>query len=193
MPGSVWELCCSLSICLNLFWFRASACFASDKTVINQHRVEKSAFEDQPEENSVWIIKSTTLLGIFCKISFTPTVTSWYHVHADAGISAALVCYLDATGAETSMLLNCILHGLAIIFAAQGPLWEGRIWWRAVPSYESRSKSRVIVSALIFTISWRNFQIWRFSWMLLRATENAVSSTFGPRAAICPPMAYCIE
>jgi len=44
---------CALSVCLNLFWFRASACFAYDKTVINQLRVEKSAFEDQSEENSV--------------------------------------------------------------------------------------------------------------------------------------------
>jgi len=43
-------------------------------------------------------------------------------VHADAHLSAALVCYLDATGAETLMLLNCILQGWAIIFAAQGPL-----------------------------------------------------------------------
>jgi len=34
-------------------WFRGSACFACEKTVINQRRVEKSAFEDQSEENSV--------------------------------------------------------------------------------------------------------------------------------------------
>jgi len=33
--------------------FRVSACFAYDKTVINQRRVEKSAFEDQSEEKSV--------------------------------------------------------------------------------------------------------------------------------------------
>jgi len=46
------------------------------------------------------------LLGIFCKISFTPTVTSCYHVQADAHPSAALLCYLGATGAETSMLLT---------------------------------------------------------------------------------------
>jgi len=78
-------------------WFRGSACFAYDKTVINQRSVEKSAFEDQSEENSVWIIKWTTLLGIFCKISFTPTVTSCYQVHADAHLSAALLCYLGAT------------------------------------------------------------------------------------------------
>jgi len=32
----VWELYCSLSICLNLFCFRGSACFAYDKTVINR-------------------------------------------------------------------------------------------------------------------------------------------------------------
>jgi len=35
------------------------------------------------------------------------TVASYYHVHADAHLSAALVCYSDATGAEISMLLNC--------------------------------------------------------------------------------------
>jgi len=46
-------------------------------------------------------------------------VTSFYHVHADAHLSVALICYLDATGAETSMLLNCILQGWAIIFGAQ--------------------------------------------------------------------------
>ena len=39
-----------------------------------------------------------------------------------AHLSAPLVCCLDATGAETLMLLNCILQGWAIIFAAQGPL-----------------------------------------------------------------------
>ena len=80
MQGSVWESYCSLSICLILF--RVSACFAHDKTVINQRRGEKSAFEDKSEENSVWILKWTTLLRIFCKISFTPAVTFCYQVHA---------------------------------------------------------------------------------------------------------------
>jgi len=47
-----------------------------------------------------------TLLGIFCKISFTPAITSCYQVHADAHLSVALLCYLDATGAETSVLLT---------------------------------------------------------------------------------------
>jgi len=94
VQGSVWELCCSLSLCLNLFWFRGSACFAYHKTVKNQRRIEKSAFENQSKENSVWIIKWTTLLGIFCKISFAPAVTSYYHVHADAHLSAALLCFL---------------------------------------------------------------------------------------------------
>jgi len=37
-------------ICLNIFRFGLSACFAYDKVVINQRRVEKSAFEDQSEE-----------------------------------------------------------------------------------------------------------------------------------------------
>jgi len=56
----------------------------------------------------VWIINWTTLLGIFCKISFTPTVTSCYHVHADAHLSAALLCYLGAIRAETSLLLTAL-------------------------------------------------------------------------------------
>jgi len=56
-----------------------------------------------------------------------------------------------------------------------------------VPSYESRSKTRFIASALIFTIrSWRNFQIWRFSWILLRATENAVSGQIWPAGRYLP-------
>jgi len=49
------------------------------------------------------------LVGTFCKISFTPAVTSCYQVHAlnaDAHLSAALPCYLGATGAETSQLLT---------------------------------------------------------------------------------------
>jgi len=93
----------------DLFRFRINACFAYDKTVINQRRVEKSAFEDQSEENSVWIIKWTTLLGIFCKISFTPTVTSCYQVHALTPIHTFLRRCFDAfgaTGSETSLLLT---------------------------------------------------------------------------------------
>jgi len=50
VQGSVWELYCLLSICLNLVRFRNSACFAYDKKVINQCWVEKSAFEEQSEE-----------------------------------------------------------------------------------------------------------------------------------------------
>jgi len=46
--------------------------------VINQRKVEKSAFENQSEKNSVWILKWTTSLGIFCEISFTPAVTFCY-------------------------------------------------------------------------------------------------------------------
>jgi len=95
-----------LLICLNPFKFRVCACFAYDKTVINQRMVEKSVFEDQPEEISCEYWKYSTLLEIFCKISFTPAVTSCYQVHDDAHLSAALICYLDATGAENSILLT---------------------------------------------------------------------------------------
>jgi len=55
----------------------------------------KYSFWESVKENSVWIIKWTTLLGIFCKINFTPAVTSCYQVHAlnaDAHLSAALLC-----------------------------------------------------------------------------------------------------
>jgi len=90
------------------FMFRIRACIAYDKTVINQRRIEKSTFEDQSEENLVWIIKWTTLLGIICKISFTPTVTFCYQVHADAHLSAALQCNLGATGSETSPLFTVL-------------------------------------------------------------------------------------
>jgi len=109
---SVWELCCSLSICLKLLWLRGSACFVYDKTVINQRRIEKSVFEDQSEENSVWIIKWTTLLRIFCKIdlrlllhlaiTYTPTYTYLRRCYA---------ILTGATGEGTSVLLTvcCIL------------------------------------------------------------------------------------
>jgi len=38
--------------------------------------------------------------------SFTPAVTFCYEVHADAHLSAALLCYLGATGSETSLLFT---------------------------------------------------------------------------------------
>jgi len=111
----VWELCCSLYICLNLFWFRGSACFAYDETVINQRRVEKSAFVDQWEKNSVWIIEWTTMLGIFCKISFTSAVTSCCHVHADTHLSAALhVMLLRCNWCRNLAAVNCILHWITL-------------------------------------------------------------------------------
>jgi len=103
-----WESYYSLSICLNLF--RGIACFAYGKTVINQCRVEKSPFEGQSEENSVWILKWTTLLGIFCKIGFTPAVTFCYQVHTpktDTHIPTAhWNATLGATGAESSLKLT---------------------------------------------------------------------------------------
>ena len=85
--------------------------------VINKRRVEKSAFENQSEEIPVWIVKWTTLLGIFCKISITTAVTSCYQVHAlnpDAHLSAVLLRYLGATGTETSLLLTVYLHWIIL-------------------------------------------------------------------------------
>ena len=42
-------------------------------------------------------------VGNILRNNFTPMVTTCYQVHAH--LSAALVCYIDATGAETLMLL----------------------------------------------------------------------------------------
>ena len=98
-------------------WFRVSACFVYGKTVVNKPRVEKSAFEDQSEENSVWILKWTPLLGIFCKISFTPAVTSCYQAHAlnaDAHLSAALLCYFWWNRCRNLAAVNCILHWIVL-------------------------------------------------------------------------------
>jgi len=95
-------------------WFRGSARFAHEKTVINQRRVEKSAFEDQSEENSVWLMKWTTLLGIFCNISFTSVITSSYQVHADPQLSAALLCYLWCSWCRNLAAINWILHWIVL-------------------------------------------------------------------------------
>ena len=95
-------------------WFRGSACFAYEKTVINQRRVEKSAFEDQSEDNSVWIMKRTTLLGIFCNINFTPAITFCYQAHAHAHRYAALLCYLWCSWCRNLATVNWILHWIVL-------------------------------------------------------------------------------
>ena len=79
-----------------------------------------------------------------------------------------------------------IRQGWTIIFA-WGPHREGRICCRTVPSCGSRSKSRFIATAPIFTMrSWRKFQILRFSWMLLRPTENVVAGHIWPGIRYLP-------
>jgi len=95
-------------------WLRGSACFTHEKTVINQHRVEKSAFEDQSEENSVWIMKWTTLLGILYNISFTPAISFCYQVHADEHLYAALLLYLWCSWCRILASVNCILHWIVL-------------------------------------------------------------------------------
>ena len=62
-------------------------------------------------------------------------------------------------------------------FGSEATLRRPRIVW-------SKSQFK-LASTLTFTVtSWRIFQIWRYSWMLPRATENAVAGTCGPRVAI---------
>jgi len=117
VQGSVWELYCSLSICLNRFRCRVSACFTHGKIAINQRRFEKSAFEDQSEENSVWILKWMTSLGTFRKLSFTPAVTSYYQVHAlnaGAHLSAALLCDFRCHWCRNLAVVTCILQWIIL-------------------------------------------------------------------------------
>jgi len=78
------------------------------------------------------------------------------------------------------------VRGEQLVFA-WGPLWEGRICRRAVPSCGSRSKSRFIATTPIFIMrSWRKFHILRFAWTLLRATENAVAGHIWPAVLYLP-------
>jgi len=90
--------------------FGVSACFAYYKTVIKQRMVVKSAFEDQSEENSMWILKWTTLLGTFWKIRFTPTVTSYNQVHAGVHRCATLLCCLWCHWCRNIAAVSCVLH-----------------------------------------------------------------------------------
>jgi len=50
------------------------------------------------------------LLGIFCNINFTPAITSCYQVHADAHLSAALLCYLWCSWYRNLAAVNWILY-----------------------------------------------------------------------------------
>ena len=139
---SVWELYCSLSICLNHFCFGSSACFAYEKTVINEHRVEKSAFEDQPQENYVWIIKWRTFLGIFCNKSFTPTVTSFYQVHADAHILiCAATMLLMCHWCQNLAAVNCILHWCDVVKLTKRISQSSPNRWKMVHFYVLCSKN----------------------------------------------------
>jgi len=66
----------------------------------------------------VWILKWTTLLGIFCTISFTPAVAFCYQVHALKPIyiflSAALLCYFRCNWCRNLSEVNCILHWIVL-------------------------------------------------------------------------------
>jgi len=89
-----------------------------------------------------------------------------------------------STGVSAEAKLNrdiLLVQGWAINLAL-GPLSEGRVQRRAIPSNGNWNKSQFkLTSALAFTVmSWRIFQIWRFSWMLPRATENAVAGWYLP-------------
>ena len=65
----------------------------------------------------MWIYKWTTLLGIFCKLSFTPDVASCCQVHAlnaDAHLSATLLCYFRCNWCPNLAAVNCILNWIVL-------------------------------------------------------------------------------
>ena len=116
MQGSVWELYWSLSVCLNLLRFRVSACFDWQDSHISTQGW-KVRFWGSLRGNSVWILKWTNLLGIFCKLSFTPAVTSCYQVHAlnaDARLSATLLCFFRCNWCRNLAAVNCTLHWIVL-------------------------------------------------------------------------------
>ena len=69
------------------------------------------------EENSVWILKWTTLLGIFCKIRFTPVVTSCYQVHV---LSADELLYMPLVPKRRCCWLHTALNNPHPIHVADG-------------------------------------------------------------------------
>jgi len=95
----------SARICMRIVWI----CF-SGEFVRSMQGWKVSLWGS--EENSVWILKWTTSLGIFCKIRFTPAVTSYYQVHvlnAVAHLSAALLCYFWCHRCRNLAAVNCII------------------------------------------------------------------------------------
>ena len=79
-------------------------------------------------------------------------------------------------------------QGWAIIFARE-PHWKGRVGRYLF--YESRSKSQFIASALIFTMRiWENVRFEDFPGCFCGPLKTLWRATFGPRAAICPPLVY---
>jgi len=75
----------------------------------------KVSFWESVRGKSVWIL--TILLRIFCKISFTPAVTSCYQVYAlnaDAHLFAALLCYFRCNWWRNLAAVCYILHWIAL-------------------------------------------------------------------------------
>jgi len=65
----------------------------------------------------VWILKLTTLLGIFCKPRFTPAVRSCYQVHvlnAGAHQPATLLCDFRCNWCRNIAAVKCILHWIVL-------------------------------------------------------------------------------
>jgi len=113
-PSLCWDLCENhIAHCLFVWIFLFRLWQDSYKSTQGW----KVSFEVQSEENSVWIIKWTTLLGITCKINFTPAVKPCYQVHtlnADAHLSAALLCYFRCNWYRNLAAVKYTLHWIVL-------------------------------------------------------------------------------
>jgi len=88
--------------------------FSSQITYVEAEAVEFSRLRFHRKRTAS---ASTSLLGIFCKISFPPAVTSYYQVHAlnaDAQLSAALLCYFKCKLCRNLAAVNCMLHWIVL-------------------------------------------------------------------------------
>jgi len=120
------------------------------------------------------------------------TIDFLHVVHANIRVPTGLVGHLrrdtgiDSAGRHSNRkeIVTLLLQGWAVNLARQ-PLSEG-----GLPFNGNKSKSRFkLASVLTFTVSWRNFNIWRF----LLIASACHWKRCGPRAANCPPPVLVYE
>ena len=114
MQGSVWNYIAHCLFVWNFFGLEVVRVSRMTRQSKINAGLKSQLFRICERKISVWIIKWTTLLGIICKINFTPTVASRYQVHADTHLFAALLCYFRCHWCRNLAVVNCILHWIVL-------------------------------------------------------------------------------